>query len=210
MAGQARALQWVSPGISCIDQTRSAAERPFFHKELVSISMEMHSLSFPLLLIQSMSQSSCAVWGSQSFTRFQLASLSLYFSSGDLVHSKKNCTSDWLNVVLFLANEHLGTMSEKEWFLWGFRSKKEYREDTSKVNNPQWCVDRPPLHCADPGDTILLKEDRNTTMTKQELCLPNFLRPQSLNLASSFGQQARKDSQLAPRQEKGKELASRV
>lgn len=114
--GATAALQWVSPGISCIDLTRSAAERTFLHKELVSISMEMHSPSFPLLLMQSMNQSSRAVRGSQSFTRFQLSSLSLYFSSGDLFHSKKNSTSDWLNVVLFLANEHLGTMSESDSF----------------------------------------------------------------------------------------------
>ena len=114
--GATVALQWVSPGISCTDLTRSAAERPFLHKELVSISMEMHFFSFPLLLIQSTSRSSRAVWGSQNFMRFQLSSLSLYFSSGDLFHCKKNSTSDWLNVVLFSANEHLGTMRESDSF----------------------------------------------------------------------------------------------
>lgn len=46
------------------------------------------------------------------------------------------------------------------------------------------------------------------TVTKQKLCLPNFLRPQRFNLASSFGHQARKDSQLAPRQGKGKRRTS--
>jgi len=42
------------------------------------------------------------------------------------------------------------------------------------------------------------------TMTKQKQCSPNFLRPQSFNLVSNFGQQARNGSLLAPRQEKRK------
>lgn len=198
--GTTAALQWVSPGISCIDLTRSTAERPFLHKELVSISMEMHSPSFPLLLMRSMSQSSHAVWGSQSFRTFQLSSLSLYFCSGDLFHSKKNSTSHWLNVVLFLANEHLGTSESDSFGVSGLKGiQRRYFKDKQSLAM-HWLM-----------STVLIQRHNFAERgqkhdgDKTEAVFAKLLRPQRFNLASSFGHQARKDSQLAPRQGKGKE-----
>lgn len=125
--GVTKALQRVSTGISCINPTTGDAERPYYHKELVSIRVEMNPAPFPWYRAQGQSG------GPPSLTRVWLLSFPLLCSSGGLFQGKKN--NDWLKVLLFLAHKHLSSMSESYPLFWGFRSKKEGRENTLKVNN---------------------------------------------------------------------------
>lgn len=82
--GVTKALQGVSPGISCINPTTGDAERPDYHKELVSICVEMNPVPFPWYRAQGQSG------GPPSLTRVWLLSFPLLCSSGGLFQGKKN------------------------------------------------------------------------------------------------------------------------